>query len=339
MTANSGVEANYLGQTVNLTSHHKATYLDRLLKEKFGGRFNTFNLAAPGLMASDAYLSLKTMLESGHHPDVLIYGVAPRDFVDSSVKCPADTDVFKYLRRLTKIDEIADATFRAPLERIDWWLQRNIYFCGTALDYQMLAGELCQQVLAKVLPPRATQPPLSLAEMETILPKFKPAATHPERSRIEPTVAETVRNQFFDNRGEYLERYQWPNNYELELTFLERIILLCKEKQVQLVLVNMPILPANTTLLPKGFYRSYQNRLKSIAKRDNVPFMDSCDPLVLEQKDFHDPVHLNAFGGQKFYSALVDGLSNDVVSRKALAAAGQRGQATREIAGKAQPTN
>lgn len=324
VTANSGVEANHLGHEVNLTSYHKATYLDSLLADKFGGTFNTFNLAAPGLMASDAYLSLKTLLESGQHPDVLIYGVAPRDFVDSSVKCPADTDVFKYLRRLTKIDEIADATFRSPQEKFDWLLQKNIYLYAAALDYQLAAADACQQLIGFVLPRQATQPPVSLNEMEILLPKFKLAATHPERSNIKPTERQIVTKEFFDNRGEYLERYQWPNNYELEVTFLERIITLCKEQQIQLVLVNMPILPANTALLPKGFYPSYQRQLKDIANREGIAFLDYNSPLTFDQSDFHDPVHLNAFGGQKFFQTLVDSLAESTVVGKTLAAAGSK---------------
>src|ERR1700712_1852602 len=50
VSAVAGTDANFLNEKIDLTKYHKASYLDDRLQAKFGGKFNTFNLSAPGQM-------------------------------------------------------------------------------------------------------------------------------------------------------------------------------------------------------------------------------------------------------------------------------------------------
>src|SRR4029077_3459201 len=129
--------ANYLNQALDVTKHHNVSYLDAKLKDKFGGTFHTFNLAAPGQMPSDAYLTLKAMIATSNRPDVVIYGVGPRDFIDSTLSGPNDTEPFHYLIRIVNIDEIADASFRNLWCKLDWFFQKVIYLYTYSLDFKL----------------------------------------------------------------------------------------------------------------------------------------------------------------------------------------------------------
>src|SRR5207253_2325947 len=122
VSAISACEANYHGETFDLSSYHKASFLDHKLRTKFGGTFNTYNLSAPGQMPSDAYLMLRAMVNSANRPDVVIYGIAPRDFMDCTLQNPADTEPFRYLTRLVNIDTVSNHYFRSPWAKLDYYL-------------------------------------------------------------------------------------------------------------------------------------------------------------------------------------------------------------------------
>lgn len=311
---NSEVEANYLGKAINLTSYHNAAYLDNLLSTRFGGSFRTYNLSAPGLMVSDAYLALKTFFSSGQRSDIVLYAIAPRDFIDSSVKNIADTDSFKYLQRQVSADELGEFMTDSPIEKLEWWLQQNCYLYHKALDLQMALADTTQPWLDKFLPSPAIKPGLMLADKERLLPKFKSATTYPERSEVKPSERALVEKQFYDNRGEYLERYQWPNLYSTELKCLQKVIALCQKRHVQLVLVNMPLLPENLSLLPAGFYDRFRQDTMKLAEASSVPFIDMSRAPAFQHKDYYDPVHLNGFGGERLFHLLVSHLADSSAS-------------------------
>src|SRR5215470_9651366 len=88
VSAVAGCDANFLNKNLDLANYHKCSYLDHRLRTTFGGSFDTFNLSAPGQMPSDAYLSLRAMVNCANRPDVVIYGIAPRDLIDSTLSSP-----------------------------------------------------------------------------------------------------------------------------------------------------------------------------------------------------------------------------------------------------------
>jgi len=81
------------------------------------------------------------------------------------------------------------------------------------------------------------------------------------------------------------------------LTYLNKIIDLCKEKGVELMLVKTP---SNATAEEKKFY----NTIERIAKEKGVTFVDynmQYEKIGFDfEKDFFDDSHLNARGAEKF---------------------------------------
>lgn len=172
VSAVAGCDANFLNKPIDLSRYHKASYLDNLLSTTFNGTFNTFNLSAPGQMPSDAYLTLQAMVNANKRPDIVIYGVAPRDFIDSTLSSPTDTEPFRYLKRIVNIDDVAGQLYRSPMMRLDWFLQRNIYFYQYSLDLQMSINRKIQKALAILVPAPPTKTPFTWWDRQKLLPNY-----------------------------------------------------------------------------------------------------------------------------------------------------------------------
>lgn len=325
VSAVAGVDANYLQKTLDLSQYHKCTYLDQQLHTRFGGMFNTFNLAVPGQMPSDAYLALKGMVQTANRPDIVIYGVAPRDFIDSTMSSPSDTEPFRYLRRLVSIDDVAGMVFRSPFSRLEWFLQRYVYLYRHAIDLQLSLGDAGEWIVQTFVPRPHNEMPFTWWDRIKLLPSYLPGEIVPLAVTTGPIDEEAARKRWIDNTREYVERYKKPDKetYETQFYFLGKLADYCRKERIELVLVNMPITSYNIHLLTPTKYISYVERLRQFSFTENVRLYDLCQPANYAQNDFHDSVHLNAYGGEKLFDQLINLLSADERIAPALHLAGQ----------------
>lgn len=348
VSAIAGCDANFLKRGLDLTEHHRATYLEHLLKTRFPkADFETFSLSAPGQMPSDAYISLKAMVATATRPDIVVYGLAPRDFIDSTLSAPGDTDAFRYLTRIVNIDEVAQRVFRSPLSKLDWCMQRLVYMYGYSLDFRMALTEGATTLVDKALPKPWSKTPFTWWDRRDMLPGYLPAEIHPEAVMSGPIDEETAKSRYKDNTVEYLQRYKNPDAHvrKTQLYFLGKIAEFCRKERIELVLVNMPITLQNLRLLPNGQYIRYLQSLRDFTMFHNVTYYDLNDFSKYSQQDFHDSVHLNAFGGQKFFEDLSTAISKDSRLKELVLMAGEHlakhraltSEAAKRVAGKPEP--
>lgn len=325
VSAVSSRDANHLNRKLDLTSYHKASYLNDQLRTRFGGDFSTYNLAAPGQMPSDAYLTLKGMLTTAHRPEVVIYGVAPRDFIDSRMASPTDTEPFRFLNRLVNTDECASGLFRDPLGRLEWLINRNLYFSHHAVDLQMLNGRAMTRTLDKVTPVAAGTRPFTYWDRIKLIPFYKPGEIHPQAIVTAPTTQEQAAAEWKDNTVEYIERYRHPDKhtYQTQFYFLRKLVQLCRQERIELILVNMPITKENIAVLKPEAYLKFVFGLHQFAVDQQVTAYDLNDFNHYKKSDYHDYVHLNAFGAKKFFDDLVYSLEQSPRTNLALRLAGQ----------------
>lgn len=313
VSAVAGCDANYLNTGLDLTNHHRSVYLDHQLQDRFKGEYESFSLAAPGQMPSDAYISLKGMVASASRPDIVIYGVAPRDFVDSTLSAPGDTDAFKYVTRIVNIDDVAQRVFRSPFGKLEWLIQRTVYLYGYGLDIRLQMEEWTNAFLNNVLPRPWTKTPFTWWDRQKLLPNYLPAEIHPEAVMAGPIDRKTAEAKFNDNTLEYLHRYNHPDphTYKTQMYFLAKIAEFCRKERMELVIVNMPIMLDNIRLLKPGGYMSYLQSLREFGCNYSVAVYDLNDFGRFSRSDFHDSVHLNAFGGQKFLDDVASTIRKD----------------------------
>lgn len=326
VSAIAGCDANFLHRGLDLTEHHRASYLEDKLTRKFpAGQFETFSLAAPGQMPSDAYISLKAMVATASRPDIVIYGLAPRDFVDSTLSAPGDTDTFRYLTRIVNIDDVFQKVFRSPFGKLDWCLQRLIYVYGNSLDFRMGLTEGATAFVNRVLPRPWSKTPFTWWDRRDVLPNYLPAEIHPAAVMAAPIDLAAARDRYTDNTAEYLQRYKHPDphTYRTQMYFLAKIAEFCRKERIELVLVNMPITRQNISMLREGGDTEYRQKLKEFSMLHDVEYCDLNNFARYDQGDFHDSVHLNAFGGQKFFDDVCGFISQDHKLNSVVAMAGE----------------
>jgi hypothetical protein len=158
-----------------------------------------------------------------------------------------------------------------------------------------------------------------------LLPRYKSGEIHPNAISTHPATQDEARKHFRDNTAEYIERYRRPDaqTYRTQFYFLRKLAQLCRKERIELVIVNMPITRENIAVLKPENYYSYILALRNYAETQGmVACWDLNDFSIYNQGDYHDFVHLNAFGGAKFFDSLTDHLAAETETKEALTLAG-----------------
>jgi RNase H-fold protein (predicted Holliday junction resolvase) len=94
------------------------------------------------------------------------------------------------------------------------------------------------------------------------------------------------------------------------LRFLERIEDLCTEKQIKLIIVNMPLSKENKKLFSDGFYDSYRADVAKTVRSPAV-FIDLAASENWPMSCYHDSVHLNEKGGARLNKVIANAIAQD----------------------------
>lgn len=80
-----------------LQSYPKAGYFTAKIKELTGKELQVYNFAGAACMVSDTKLVMERTLAANKKPEIIIYGIGLRDFVDNINPPPGDTPYYKAL--------------------------------------------------------------------------------------------------------------------------------------------------------------------------------------------------------------------------------------------------
>jgi hypothetical protein len=313
-------DATYKNQQLDLCFYRDAQYFDDRLRRSFAFNFKTLDLSTPGQIPSDAYLTLSAALSNGIKPGAVIYGIAPRDFIDQTLKDPCDTEPFHYLSRMVPIDDCAEDVFKNPIGRLDWCLQKNVYLYRAAADCMLATRDGSIRFLQTALARTSIAPHFMQSSANALLPDYQPFNILPGTNWA---MVAHDRGTFLDNTFDYRNRYKNPDagKYAVQMRFLHRVIRLCQANDIAIVLVNMPITRQNADLLDANWRRRYSNDLAELARVHKIAVLDQCDFAQYSLDDYRDTVHLNAFGARKFIDRLVEKMKTEPFSNQALLSA------------------
>jgi len=304
---------------LDLCFYRDSQYFDHQLRCQFGPGYKTLSLAAPGQIPSDAYLTIKVALLNGITPSVVIYGLAPRDFIDHTLKDACDTESFHYFSHLVDLQECATDLFKDPMAQLNRTLGRCVYLYNAAPQITLAANAAGWQALHYLLSHGPGEAPGSMMQRRAshrLLPQYQPFDMEPGKALATSLHA---RGPYLDNIQDYKDRYRQPNiaAYHTQMRFLQRLIALCQSNDIDIILVNMPITKQNMDLLDSQWRQRYFTDLTRMCALHNVEWFDQCQFDQYRQDDFRDSVHLNGFGGKKFVDRLV---SHMAARREALGA-------------------
>lgn len=294
-------DATSSGKPLDIILHHKSEYMDKQLALNGVPKQQTMNLSGPGQMPSDALLIFMALNDHLKEGSTVVYGLAPRDFFDSSFQSASDTESYKYLRRMIELHPRVNAHYHQYFwDKVNALLERGVYLYDRSAEIQTKWFHNMENFLVKLFPGYEDST-FTYWDRKALLPGYKGAEFHPRASMCAPEDLSKP-HEFIDNTFEYFLRYRRPNPavFDAQLYFLRKLSEECSKKKAKLIIVNMPITEVNMALLPRHHYQNYMTALKDFSKSYKVKFVDLNNPKIFPKTDFRDGVHMNAHGGMRF---------------------------------------
>jgi hypothetical protein len=318
MAAFHGADAATLNVAQNAAFHHTCVLFERLLKVRFGKDYKSFVFALGGEMASDAYAITDSLLKGDKKPGAIIYGIAPRDFMDHSLNSAASTEIFKYMSRLGDLSPVAQESRGSLWEMGEYYLARLSFIYDHRPDFIYVQHRLSNEMARKFCGYKEMD--LKQAPIEIRKQAFTelPEDNAPNELMIcPPSKSDEI---FHDNSDEYVYRYKKVSQKQFkgQLQYLERMLKTAQERNIKVILINMPLTELNVSLMPTGFYADYLSKVQTLAKKDNALMLDMNNPKIFPKRYFSDTVHLNVPGGKHFIEVLTDMLKRDPATSAAI---------------------
>lgn len=318
-----GTDADFLNRRIDASEHHRSCFFENKFSHYAGLKVSSYNFALPGEMPSDAALITKFLLKDEKKPKVLVYGVGPRDFMDSLLPSPAATDPFQYLSRFGDWSDRVSLIVPQWQERLNYELGRLFYTYGIRGQLAQRAERATTALLNRIAPQPPTDKtvPELIALRREVLPDYHPFEVNKNECFFRPTKPDE-QPKFDDNIGEYKKRYKTlkAETFNGQMQFLEDILSTARDRDIHVVLVAMPITEINRNLLPDQNWLLYQTRLKELADRyqDSTTFYDMHASGAFKLSDFQDTVHLHSGGGAKLLDKIAQIMAQDKKSVAAL---------------------
>ncbi|EYE88719.1 hypothetical protein Q428_06420 [Fervidicella metallireducens AeB] len=278
---------------VFLGSSHAYRSFDPFVFDKEIG-LKSFNMGSPLQKPVESYYVLKETLEY-QKPSVVIFEVYWAIFndekyfstkiwnFDSMKPSPAK---FGYLLNVFDTDQYLSALFKSIR-----------YHENTGEYIKILTGkgskkftEINYNIKPKNYKGKGFVIENKVAEKEDIVKEFK--------GRVKETTAE----------------FRWDKK---QIRYLDKIIKLCKEKNIELILVTAPVAPSYFDAMQKYKYNyeDIHNKVKEIALENKLEYIDynlkNSEAALFSDKDFSDNNHLNYEGAQKISLHLAKKLKID----------------------------
>lgn len=314
MSALHGGDAVFLNSNQNAAYHHNSELLESELKRKLGSDHTTFAFALGGEMASDAYVMSRTLLFEGKKPKTIIYGVAPRDFMDKALGSPASTEPFRLMERIGQLSDISLSSRTSFWEQFEYVLTRMSDLYDHRPDFVYLQHRYTKQLLTKVC---------GINDLELVHTPFPirkqafqelPGDSGPNEVLIGPPPPGSIK--YMDNLSEYKYRYAKfdKRQFDSQVGYLKKLMDGCLAEGINVILVNMPLTRDNIALMPPGLYDNYMSTMKSVVNDYKGQFLDLNDETLFPKSFFGDSVHLNAYGGKQFFEVLAAKIADSRVA-------------------------
>ncbi|MBI4532607.1 MAG: DUF1574 family protein [Candidatus Melainabacteria bacterium] len=269
--------------------HHLSIHLNKCLGLAGMKGLTTFSFALPGAMISDIYLIAQKLFRGNHTPQLIVYGLSPRDFMDDLLTGETRTVVFQQLMTLADLPSLGDLYLSTLQEKVDYILNNTIYLYGKRWRYQNKLIASTQEMLTKLLSNRCL--------------RAKATNNEPEQHFLLETNRACVWTKSLE---EYRARYRHFNHaqFSKQTAFLRNLLELANSRGIHIVLVNMPLTQENISLMPANLYDCYIQTLTNLADSYKCHLLDLQSNAHFQHEHFYDTVHLNAAGGDKLIATL-----------------------------------
>jgi len=294
--------------------YYGAVDLQNAIQSATGMNLNIENLACFGSMANHAWLEAEKLVEFEKIPKAIIYETASRDLFDASIPRSFESEYYRTLAFLhpkhsgaSPLQAVGDLvvnshvvtlfrnlvsdpqTMKTPDRlRFEFDSALGALICVYRHRLELLA-ELSN--LSSNLFSRASsfQGAVSKIEMEN------------KRKNPFAKVSAQSGGTFAVDSAPQLGRFEDEKVYFLKL------LQVCKENRIKLIIVNMPVTEQYENLVPTELKSRWPKEVQEATEKAGFAFIDLNDQKVFPASDFIDFAHLNQRGALKV---------NDLIARE-----------------------
>ncbi len=285
-SAHISADANFESKLLDVLAHRQMSFLGSQLKQRLGHDVSIFSLGSPGQMISDSYVISKALFTNTKKPKLVIATIAPRDFIDNTLPCPASTDHYKFFSRFLDVAKDDAKAYPDFFSRLGAEIEKLPIKTASKLSLNKYAE-----------PSKAEYESTSISRVEPGT-SMVPARAVPSR---------------VDNTAEYKERFRDPasSSYAAEMQFFQQWLSNLNKQGITVMVVAMPTTPENRKLLPEKFWTKFRADVSKTCKQNNAEWFDLSDSGLFQPTDYLDTVHLNAYGGVKLFPVIAEKLSSE----------------------------
>lgn len=325
--------------------HVKAEHMSRLLFGEPEPRPEIVDLSSPAAMICDDAEVFDKLTSYGKKPEIAILTLAPRDFVDNSVKTE-NTPLHYELRSLLPIDELTGAPgiSAASARLFDWMdacahetarrfkqgVNRAVVFVKKRGRKSYVPPEVVivsddSPLAGAGLPAPCLSNPGShaVADGKPAVPDSVPGGSKSKRGggkkgeKLYVRKSDVKKFYLGENKlpdlADYRRRYNPPDfkRFVEQTRKLEHLLSRIKGRGTLAIVVEMPLPRQNLELLDARLLRDYRAALESLATRYGALLVRPSDWHRFETDDFFDACHLNAKGAHECFSAIAKAAHSD----------------------------
>ncbi|HEY9732098.1 MAG TPA: hypothetical protein V6C89_09300 [Drouetiella sp.] len=305
-SATFSADAHTLNKVLDCVLHRSSSTLEKALFDRTGKHVDTFNFSMGGSMASDAYMFSSALFKGDKKPRMVVIGVSPRDFIDNTLPSVSSTEPFTFFAPFVDMGDLSHVAFPDILAEMNFFVKENLPIerIHDALD-QMAKNYQNEAPSQMTAVPRAS-------EHKSLLRAVLGSADEVRLNEwlIPATIPAWI---FEDNTKEYLNRFRncRPPIYKSEKAFFNAFLANMDALGIPVLVVGMPSLAANRTILPNDFWTEFRGDVASMCKAHNARWVDHTDDADFVLTDYLDTVHCNASGGTKIFNKIAEAIVAD----------------------------
>ncbi len=291
-------------------TYSKSDYFANLLSKRLDKNISIANSAVGGCMMSDQYLILNKYLASGKHPKMVLLFSGPKDFLDNHRTKIEKTSTYMQLADFPiRIADIIQGNTRVETaipELTEAVMQSISSYYFYRDDYRAL---LANQTAKITHHPEDLKKAMVLLGTEEKVPLTKDQKEE-AKQRADAKFAPT---KDLKDLALFKKIYLPINKaqFETQSKYFEKVIALAQSNNIPIQVVFMPLTAQHTGVLPPETWANYKTRVREIANNAHVPCWDPAQDIQFKSDDFEDSAHLDAAGGQKFFTYLIDRICAD----------------------------
>lgn len=301
------------------TDYLGAHYLKRLLRERAGLDLNCMTAASVGAMASDAWLTVSKAIEFKKVPKVIVYEFVSRDFFDASMPELGTTPTFKKLASChpsrggqglpNPVMDLIDWTASSPVVTATSIILSDGRFLTDAERFRFSVDSLASAT-SYVYKNRSALKEW-LTDQSCVFLQRR-ASIH--ESIVLNLIEQKKKNPFaslnaIDGGAKVYDTKPQEKRYENELVYYTRLLKLCRDNSISLIVVNMPVRSDYPPKVPGELKNRYPKEIFALAREYGADVIDLQRKDVFQDSDFLDLIHLNEGGCVKLVTLLGDQLS------------------------------